>query len=1738
LSPRPPADIDAASATSTRRRRTSVAALVALVVIALVGALLLLQRPTKPVQAGAPEDCEDLIAMPCPRQVAALEVPLVASDIALTYSSDRVPGRSVGASLDVRPVGLGGWSVTVLHGYDTASGVLVLGTGERRTVPATPMGSNGTFGVASVDAREIYVFDHDGRHLRTLDALTGATIRQFDWVPAGIATITEPGGRKTRIIRNDAGEPTAIVSARGYRTRLGVAGGWLAAVVDGAGRITHITTSVNGLVSVIRDPSGARLTLRYDPNGRLISTSGPDGQTARIERRDRASAFDVTTTTGAGHVVVDTVERIGDTVHREHVDTGVVTKVDVTAGKRSLTRSDGTTVVTDLAPDPRWGWSAPLASHVITTSPGGRISEVTETRTVTSGNAAAAVATAFSDVLTVDGKAWTITFDPGSSSTTLSDPVGRIRRTVFDAEGRVIRVERSGSAPVTYGYGEQGRVESMVVGEGKDARTWRWMFDPDTGAVTSADPASRSLAITTDAEGRALHADLPGDRSLDATRDELGRVTSLVAPDATTTRTTYREDGRVAMALPPGQAGKLQYTTYDYDTDGGLTGIGYGTTGTLALHRDAAGRVDRWDAGAGEWTVTYDGRGLAVSMAGPGASLTRTFDGDALVSEAWSGPVNASVTRTLDGQGRVTSERVGDGSEIAYGYDPAGRLVKAGDLAITYDATTGQRSQEALGALTRSWTYDPLGQVAGVVVRAGDRIVYELHVERDALQRVTSRSEAIGGAAALVRTFAYDDSNRLSSVAEGGAVIERYTYDAAGNLKLVDGPDGKLAARYDGHGQLAQQGDVTFSYDAAGRLASATGPGSTTTYGYDLRGDLLSVQATGKPRIDYVIDATGRRVGKQVAGSIVTSFAFDDAYRPAAALDPSGKVATRLVYGTGRLAPSYETRGGVAYLVVTDELGTPRLAVGPDGTIAAELDVDAWGNILKDTSPDLMPFGFGGGLLDRDTGLIRFGARDYDPALRRWTAPDPLGVAAGDVNRYRFVHDDPINRSDPSGLCDVVTVGLTGSLGGAGIIGSVGVGIVWGDEVGVYGTYGYGVGLSGAGGGLVGGCLADNSEKPGSTLNKFEGSGHTTDVSAGPFDFGYDFGQDSGNGALDGVHWGVVGGTSDVGISVQRTSTGVVCITCHTDEVQDAIDHEDNCGGIDAGLCDSDKNPPTDPANEQNVCSGNGTCSPDNPDDPNAPDAGAGGGGSGNGAGGNGGQGGGNGGQGGGQGGPGGNTPGTGSSTGDPHLLTVDGFRFDFQAAGEFTALTSDRGDLVVQVRQTPWPGGLPLAQNAAVAMSVNGDRIGFYADEPRSVIHVNGRVTEMGAETIELANGGKIVPSSDDGGHTVVWPDGSKVHVLGINVDVTLAAARKGTVHGLLGPYDGTAGDHVEARDGMTFDAAQLMDHDTLYRRFGDSWRIVPEASLFEYRAGESNASFDDRAFPDDAPTPAPAAEQAAATAVCQRAGVAGDALPGCVLDVSQTGDPGFATSLGEELRAHPATVAELTSGVTAPFPSAGPVETPAPGPINGGTIVRGEVIRGSIDTPGEVVEYDLTASAGEVAYFAPQRPDCPPSDMAWEIRDPLAAGQVGIANICGDQARVDFPHDGQYRLLVYGGRTTTGPFQLTWIVLQPDQHAPLVTGQTTGSLDNPGERDWYEVDGHAGETYQFQPAAGCSLQAMAWEFVELLPDGSRRTLDVAVICGALSHVLTEDGRYAIEIYSQFDGTGTYTFTTTRSPG
>jgi len=165
------------------------------------------------------------------------------------------------------------------------------------------------------------------------------------------------------------------------------------------------------------------------------------------------------------------------------------------------------------------------------------------------------------------------------------------------------------------------------------------------------------------------------------------------------------------------------------------------------------------------------------------------------------------------------------------------------------------------------------------------------------------------------------------------------------------------------------------------------------------------------------VDGQNRRIGKKVNGTLVQGWLYQNQLNPVAELDGTGNVVARFVYGTKANVPDYLIKAGVMYRILSDHLGSPRLVVNTsDGTIAQRLDYDEFGNVLVDTNPGFQPFGFAGGLYDQHTGLVRFGARDYDALTGRWTARDPVQFYGGDVNLYGYIFGDPLNLTDMVGL--------------------------------------------------------------------------------------------------------------------------------------------------------------------------------------------------------------------------------------------------------------------------------------------------------------------------------------------------------------------------------------------------------------------------------------------------------------------------------------------------------------------------------------------------------------------------------------------------------------------------------------------------------------------------------------------------------------------------------------------------
>ncbi|NEV65340.1 RHS repeat domain-containing protein, partial [Thiorhodococcus minor] len=227
----------------------------------------------------------------------------------------------------------------------------------------------------------------------------------------------------------------------------------------------------------------------------------------------------------------------------------------------------------------------------------------------------------------------------------------------------------------------------------------------------------------------------------------------------------------------------------------------------------------------------------------------------------------------------------------------------------------------------------------------------------------------------------------------------------------------------------------SWDYDANGNRIGVDGVANGS---YDEQDRLLQSDTPARPRpsaaIGYIIDGQDRRIGKTRDGELVQGFLYKDQLNPIAELDGEGNLVSVFVYGDKANVPAYlikidpETQEETTYRILSDHLGSPRLIVAVEtGAVVQRMDYDAWGVVTRDTNPGFQPFGFAGGLYDSETGLVRFGVRDYDPYTGRWMGKDPIGFRSG-PNFYQYAMQDPMNLIDPTGLysaCDRYSTPIT-----------------------------------------------------------------------------------------------------------------------------------------------------------------------------------------------------------------------------------------------------------------------------------------------------------------------------------------------------------------------------------------------------------------------------------------------------------------------------------------------------------------------------------------------------------------------------------------------------------------------------------------------------------------------------------------------------------------------------------------
>jgi RHS repeat-associated protein len=898
----------------------------------------------------------------------------------------------------------------------------------------------GHLAIPSEDGRFVFEFAPDGRHLKTHDSVTGNVLFTFRYDESNRLVAIEDVDHDVTAINYVSDSLIRITSPDSHQTGLTLnANGYLIDVQNEDSTHYQMTYHSGGLLASLIDPLHQSDRFFYDERGNFAHNTDAVLADTAYSRDELANGYRLTRTSPEGRVSRVDVETapLSETTRLigRYLPKRVMTFADGTTqtieqsadlNTRTITEATGVVTTTTEAKEPRFGLAVAYPVHMEISTPGGLKQLVDFRRNITLADERDPLTlTTLTELVTLNGKTSTTRFDKTAATWTYTSPLNRTRTVKIDSQNRPISDTVADLSPIQYGYDAHGRLKLVRQDSGLDVRETHYDYylttDPLTGAYQGAlaqvtDALNRTATFRYDLAGRVARQTLTDGREVDYEYDADGNLTSLTPPGRPAHVFSYTPISLSESYTAPDVEPSSPPTRYEYNRDRQPTLITRPGGEQLAFnYHPASGKLTALITPTGETQFAYDPvSGQLARLTEPdGGTLDYTYDGSLFTGLAWDGPVSGSVERSYNADFKLSALRVNGSDAIAYQYDNDGLLTQAGGMALSHHAQNGMLTSTELGSLTDSYTYNSFGEFIGYLAQYTGADLYKTDFTRDKLERIIQKIETVGGSTSTFE-YDYDVAGRLKEVKLNGVVQASYGYDDNGNRTEVNA---QTVAHYDAQDRLLDYNNTAYAYTDNGELKSKTAGTATTAYRYDVLGNLRHVDLPDGTAIDYLIDGQNRRIGKKVNGVLTQGFLYQDQLRPVAELDGNNMIVSRFVYADKGNVPAYMVKGGVTYRIISDHLGSPRLVVDiATNTVVQRMDYDVWGNVIQDSNPGFQPFGFAGGLYDRDTRLVRFGARDYDAETGRWTAKDPILFAGGDTNLYGYVLNDPVNWIDPNGL--------------------------------------------------------------------------------------------------------------------------------------------------------------------------------------------------------------------------------------------------------------------------------------------------------------------------------------------------------------------------------------------------------------------------------------------------------------------------------------------------------------------------------------------------------------------------------------------------------------------------------------------------------------------------------------------------------------------------------------------------
>ncbi|PZD95350.1 hypothetical protein DNH61_12470 [Paenibacillus sambharensis] len=947
-----------------------------------------------------------------------------------------------------------------------------------------------TSGNLAVDEEGRYAFEFEtgtGRHLKTLDAVTGHIIYTYQYDDAGcLLSITDRYGDAVTIERDASGVPIAIAAPSGQRTELTVNGqGELIQVVNPAGEDYEIQYSANGLVTQFVDPNGNVRKYGYDEAGLLLTAEDPEGGVKTLSRHSIKDGYQVTLTSPAGRTTTFSIQNMYGTIRRETIDSNGASTVSTAYpdGRQEIAYPDGTKVTKRLKPDPRWGMSVPVLAELRVSSPSGKPFVYQEERLAVLENTADPFSLKEYTVLNkVNGVSSSVHYDAAQRMYTETSLAGRQVRTHMNEKFEVVRVENNqGYAPTTYEYDDQGRLSTMQ----KGTQFVRYTYDSLNRMVEAEDASGSRKHFEYDKANRLVSVRQPGGNTYSKQYDANSNLTGIVMPDQALYEMGYTGLDKLESFMPGGNPDMA--VQREFAPGGELSKVTMPSGRQLEYQYDEGGRMTGMNDPDVQRAFEYAGRtnrisGMKSTSNGRVQSVEYQYDDSEVVSMNWSGEANAQFEYSYDWFSNLSNIRMtvptavyGTVTNAVYNiplsWDVDGVLLGFGPLY--YGGTDDRHSWSQISGLCQNdddWnpcygeyfhtsiTQDELGRMeelryskeAGCVYPEGGALttmhslpndgdycgevipnLYSVKYQYDLRGWMTGKT-VVTPDGTETYTYEYDANGQLLHATRvspaGETFTESYTYDQNRNRtsRQVSGSPEETAI-YGPYDQLMQVGPDAYHFNEDGYLTER----GTDRFHYGVHGELLEAAVNGET-IQYTYDATGRRTSR-IDSQGTTTYLYGNphaALQLTASVDPQGAL-TVYYYNQEGFLTAFD-RGGSRYLVITDAVGTPLAVINADGDTVKELRYDSFGVLLSDSNPAFgLALGFAGGLADEATKLVRFGSRDYDPASGRWTARDPILYDSNQANLYVYVNNNPVQLRDPCGMFCVGGSAYAGAGGGA-----------------------------------------------------------------------------------------------------------------------------------------------------------------------------------------------------------------------------------------------------------------------------------------------------------------------------------------------------------------------------------------------------------------------------------------------------------------------------------------------------------------------------------------------------------------------------------------------------------------------------------------------------------------------------------------------------------------------------------